>query len=673
MKNLLPLLILLLAVIPAFSQEESDPPVPLSYSNISYDEEGRLFIEIQGRKIYENLSEPFISVDMMTGKPTGTKKGIALDFGNINLEGSIYYGFIPYGDSKHPQPVYFHSSAPISEGKAFIEISPNMSGRYDMINWEENEKGTIGYRIISYNGYFIYDGIISFKGKGPFVVAPTIIEGPFVNLLKHNEVSISFTTNMEISPSVGIIKAGEDGGTENVDEAVGAGIDGAAEGTAGTKVSATYGNGTEEGKTDINIFKGVKAKVHEIKIEGLEPSTDYRYIIYYGDDTREYSFRTAPEPGSRTSFTFAYASDSRSGSGGGERDMYGANFYIMKKIMALAMYKNSAFVQFTGDLVNGYHEWKQHIDLEYANWKRAVQPYGAYFPIYVGMGNHEALTRTFSSGEAYNISIDRFPFDTESAESAFARNFVMPRSDLLSEDGAIYDPSESTTDFPSYSENVYHYIYDNVAVVVLNSNYFYAPSTNLISISSGGLHGYIMDRQLEWLGRTIAGLEADPDVDHVFITVHTPVFPNGGHVQDDMWYGGNNQYRPYVAGKALEKGIIERRDQLLDIIVNKSKKVIAVLTGDEHNYARTEINPDMVIYPETYFSRKIKLSRTIYQINNGAAGAPYYAQEETPWTPWVSGFTTQNALVFFHVKGDEIEMEVLNPDTLEEVDRLRLR
>ena len=107
--------------------------------------------------------------------------------------------------------------------------------------------------------------------------------------------------------------------------------------------------------------------------------------------------------------------------------------------------------------------------------------------------------------------------------------------------------------------------------------------------------------------------------------------------------------------------------------MNKTRKTIAILTGDEHNYARTEVGPETNIYPETYLPQRIELSRTIYQINNGAAGAPYYAQEQTPWTPKVSGFTTQNALVFFHVDGKSIEMEVLNPDTLEEVDRLKLR
>jgi phosphodiesterase/alkaline phosphatase D-like protein len=139
-----------------------------------------------------------------------------------------------------------------------------------------------------------------------------------------------------------------------------------------------------------------------------------------------------------------------------------------------------------------------------------------------------------------------------------------------------------------------------------------------------------------------------------------------------MWYGGVNDYRAYVEGKRLTKGIIERRDDILEILVNQSTKVRAILTGDEHNYCKTEIGPETNRYPEVYLAPKIELKRTIYQINNGAAGAPYYAQEETPWTPFTSGFTTQNALVLFHVDGTNVQMEVLNPDTLEKVDELKL-
>ena len=183
-----------------------------------------------------------------------------------------------------------------------------------------------------------------------------------------------------------------------------------------------------------------------------------------------------------------------------------------------------------------------------------------------------------------------------------------------------------------------------------------------------------MDIQLQWLQTVIEEYENNSNIDHIFLTQHTPAFPNGGHVHDDMWYNGNNQYRPWISGKPLPKGIIERRDEYLDIIVNKSEKVIAMFTGDEHNYCRTTISPEMLRYPETgYFLPKTELSRTIYQINNGAAGAPYYAQQETPWTEHVAGFTTQNALVLIHIEGERVELEVLNPDTLEEIDRLILR
>ena len=106
--------------------------------------------------------------------------------------------------------------------------------------------------------------------------------------------------------------------------------------------------------------------------------------------------------------------------------------------------------------------------------------------------------------------------------------------------------------------------------------------------------------------------------------------------------------------------------------MNKSSKTRAILTGDEHNYAKTEVGPETLIYDDKWEMEKLELTRTIYQINNGAAGAPYYAQEKTPWTPWVTGFTTQNALVIFNVEGDSISMEVLNPDTLEKVDELKL-
>ena len=68
----------------------------------------------------------------------------------------------------------------------------------------------------------------------------------------------------------------------------------------------------------------------KIPVSGLTADTEYAYQVAVGKSMLDFSFRTAPAPGTRKPFSFSYASDSRSGNGGGERDLWGANFYIMK-------------------------------------------------------------------------------------------------------------------------------------------------------------------------------------------------------------------------------------------------------------------------------------------------------------------------------------------------------
>jgi hypothetical protein len=375
--------------------------------------------------------------------------------------------------------------------------------------------------------------------------------------------------------------------------------------------------------------------------------------------------------GSRKPFVFAYASDSRNGQGGGERNLYGANAYIVNRIMALNKRENVAFMQFSGDLIDGYLTHKGETNLQYANWKRALEPFNHSMPVYVAMGNHEALGYAFKKDKNY-VMLDGFPFESESAEAIFQSNFCNPESGLISEDGAEYDPDPNNQDFPSYKETVFSYQYGNVAMVVLNSNYWYAPFLEQHPETGGNLHGYIMDNQLKWLESELQKLEANSSVDHIFLTLHTPFFPNGGHVADDMWYKGNNDPRATIAGKPVKVGIIERRDQLLHLLVNKSQKVRAILTGDEHNYAKTQVGPATAKYPLKWPLEKLELKRSIWQINNGSAGAPYYAQEKTPWSNMVSNFSTQNVNVLFYVSGKQIEMRVINPLTFETLDELKL-
>ena len=570
--------------------------IPKSYSHIKY-KKGVMGV-VKDKEFYpEEVSNPIYTyTNIAQAGINGTDDGIDIDFHNENINGHIDYGLIKIQNIKYPLPVYFKRNTPVIKGKAHINLS-KLGGKYDFINWEDTKKMRLGYRYINEKGKTIYDGHINLKinGKGEFEEDVYLIDGPFVNQVTDKGTIISFNTNKNVQAQVRI---------------------------------------GEQVFSDI-----VPTKHHEISITGLKPQTSYNYTLLYEDWKEHYQFTTAPKKGCRSAFTFAYASDSRAGRGGGERDLFGVNAYVMKKMLMFAAYKDAAFFQFTGDLMTGYNGSNDKQKLQLLNWKRVAENYWHYRPVYLGMGNHESVERIFKrtdyKGHSYylgHLFVDKFPFDKYSAEKTFADCFTMPVSDLKSEDGSIYDPSRKSEDFPSYQENVYDYTYGNLAMIVMNSDYWYASSTNDIPLTSGNVHGYIMDNQLAWLKKTMAKYEADKDIDHIIVTIHTPAFPNAGHKGDDMWYDGNNEIRPYIAGKPVEKGIIERRDEFLDILVNQSKKFVVLLTGDEHNYSRLVVDKNTTIYPKNWTGKKLVLKRPFMQITNGSAGAPYYSLEKLPWT-----------------------------------------
>jgi hypothetical protein len=615
------------ALVPSHASSTAIPRVVAGVTRTPQD--GLVFQATGQPPAAETYRPPMWTVAQVRGNPRGTENGIAFDFGKPDFAGTLVFGLIPYHDTKYPQPV-FRTTTPITAGKAEINIKTSITDRYDMVGWQKSGTGVLGYRIISQAGAMIYDGRVRFRysGTGLFQVDVTMVEGPFVGNVEPRQAVISFLLDRP-EPCAVVV-----------------------------------------GELTIPCKEG--AARQEITVDNLKPATQYAYKVQYGANEEAYGFRTAPEPGSRKPFVSAYASDSRGGQGGGERNFNGPNAYIVRRLMAVTAARGAAFMQFTGDLVSGYVTSPDQLVYELANWKRAIEPQAHWMPVYTGVGNHEAVLRDFSGPGARPVRLARFPYETESSEAIFARELVNPENGPASEDGAVYDPDPASTDFPLYERNVFWYQYDNAAVVVLNSNYWFTPSVAAVPESGGNLHGYLMDQQLAWLEKTLDGLERNKTIDHVFLTVHTPMFPNGGHVGDAMWYGGNNAPRATVAGKPVAKGIIERRDDLLRLI-QQHPKVLAVLTGDEHNYNKTRLDRTVAIYPETWTGSKVQITRPFWQINNGAAGAPYYAQEQTPWSAAVSGFSTQHAICLFMVEGRKVRLETVNPETLEVIDRAVLR
>lgn len=631
MRKTLPLLLLFSSATWLVAQPLT---VPAAYGPLRIHADGTLTSESPEKKpLTLRRKEPVYTLAGVTPTVRGEKHGLRFVFSAKRLrKGRLTYGLMPYGQHRYPATVLrFEVSIDSATGEAFLPLKKNLEGGYDHTGALKKGFGVIGYRLTDAKGMIVYEGKQAFAcSEQGFEPRPTILRGPFISQLQHDQAVIWYETS---EPVFTIIK------TDQAED---------------------------------TFFSRTRHLRHEVTLANLTADTEYGYTVSCDSAHLRFSFRTPPPPGAQTPFTFAYASDSRSGYGGGERNIFGTNAQIMARIGALAAKEGAAFVQFTGDLADGYVSDPDEMRLQLVNWIHAVEPFWHYLPFHVGMGNHESVG--WYADSARWIVADGFPYETHSGEAVFAEVFAHPLNGPQSEDGSKYDPDPYRRgDFPSYRENVYHYQYGNTAMIVLNSDYWYAPLLHRTRHIGGNLHGYLMDEQMRWLRTTLADMEADSTIEHIFVTVHTPPFPNGGHVKDCMWYGGNNEHRPYIAGRPVDKGIIERRDDLLDLCANLSSKVVGFLCGDEHNYNRMRIEEATPRYPENWDKPRLILRRPLWQIINGAAGAPFYGQDPTPWADWVEGFTVQNALCLFDIDGPRIRMRVINPDTLEELDRADLR
>ena len=625
--------------------------VPSVYTNIELNESGQLTaITTDGKRLTLRSEAPVHTIEQMSGNIQGVDDGFVMTFvdpdHDLTLRGGVVFFALIDTRQRLPKAMFRPSTKIDDQGRARINVVKELSGEKDFTDWADTGHGHIYYRVQAPSGELVYDGMFAFhadSAKGPFHVLKGSLEnGPFVERVTPESATISFNTREPVKAKVEVV-----------------------------------GHGTVE---------TVEGLFHVADIKGLKSNTRYEYRVSTDDDMLSGTFTTALVKGDRKPFMFAFGSDSRAGIDSGERHEQGVNQYILQRAMALVLQQQASFLQFTGDMINGYNNSVGVQQYQFDGWKRAVSPFAAHLPMYTAPGNHEVVLYTFDDGTKDGVEIERFPFDTDGSEAVFRSRFHNFTNGPKSEDGTALDPNPNQIDFPDYAQTVYSYTWGNVGVVVMNSDYLYSPylSDTGDRRFGGNIHGYIMDNQAEWMKATLKKFEQDADIDHVFVTFHTPMFPNGGHVQDDMFYNGDNRPRPVIAGKPAKLGIIERRDELLRSILD-AKKVVAILTGDEHNYSRVLVQPGMPIYAKNGFmpANPVQITRELHHITNGAMGAPYYALQDAPWHegydrkthtgPYLKKFTTRFAVNFFHVDGKSLRMTVMDPQTLELIEEVTLR
>jgi hypothetical protein len=288
-------------------------------------------------------------------------------------------------------------------------------------------------------------------------------------------------------------------------------------------------------------------------------------------------------------------------------------------------------------------------------WKQALAGFWRSNPVYPAMGNHETLLNVFDDNSAGGLSLDKWPYETDSAEAVFAQEFYNP----------LNGPPVSDPRRPTYKENVYEFQYGPVLCIAFNNNYWWTTNEK-ISEYGGSPEGYIMEDQLQWVEEALADAETDPTIKYIVLFAQEPVFPCGGHVGDSMWWDGDNNLRAhtFTDGEVVPdgEGMIDVRNRFWGAIANSSK-VAAVLAGDEHEYHRLLVDsktPVGVMPADDtdgdgvldQYSPNPDFKYPVWQLTAGTAGAPYYAREETPWEPVM--LSSQHGYILFKADSEKI-------------------
>lgn len=508
----------------------------------------------------------------------------------------VYYGvFEP--DQLLQEPRYRRAVKEDLDGKhkkhkVTIDLKSLMNPVIDVANLADNQGGIIAYRIEIYNPKraqsWAYNGRFAFQNNE---IVPVITQGPFVDQITDNSAVISWDTDL---PVRGIVHTDGKSFVESGDK-----------------------NGTH----------------FEVNITDLKPNEKYLYEVEISADnhtsrTREFYFKT---PGKDLdSFSFAVMGDSRVGVGGGERQLGGVNFRVVSRFTQDAFNRGIDFFIHTGDMVNGNTTSSKDLEMQLDAYKNAMEPVGHYIPFYEVMGNHELTLDIYKDGSRSGLKFDKT--GENSSEACFARAFVNPTN----------GPAMESFGTPSYSESVYHFDYGHCRFIVFNNNYWFS---NRPEEWGGNLEGYVLDEQFHWLLQTFLKAGKDDSIEQIYLFAQEPMFPNGGHVGDGMWYNGGD---PERNGGIDRRYVVERRDKIWEAFCATGKAVAANF-GDEHCYHRTLITSRI----------NHSFKQPVWQIVSGGAGAPFYMQEEgLPWTQDVKKFSTQSHYTLFRVDGSRVTLNV---------------
>ncbi len=450
------------------------------------------------------------------------------------------------------------------------------------------EGGTLAYRLELFDprkgaAQFI-DRHFSFRvDHDQFRKAPTILEGPFLTQIGVDSAVVWWVTD---TPTRGEVRLGNGAATPS---------------------------------------ENALASRHVVRLHGLSANTNYSYqVINTSADSdvrsRNHTLRTAPR---EAEFSFVFTCDGRTGGlGGGDTALEGINGLSARALcLQMARHEPHLFI-FTGDLINGYTTREDDFRAQLRSWKRIHGPFLHEVALYTGMGNHESLINIFEDGTQTDKQGE------QSAEFVFASEFMNPMN----------GPEPERPGLPPYKGNVYSFDYAGCHFTQLNSDYWYSSRPQQ---HAGNPFGRLLPGQLDWLEKDLKAARS-AGTRHIFVFVHEPAFPNGGHMQDSLWDGGKPEG-------------VRARDRFWSIVSQADAR--AVFSGHEHNYSRTLIDDKTPVHFDGMANPDF--AKPTWQITQGAAGAPFYPRDYTaPWVKNVKKFVAHTwSYCLVQVRGPRVSVE----------------
>jgi len=587
------------------------------------------------------------------------KQGLAIDLTFISalldgreidsskIYGRVYSGPYPF-ESSESKILYRFMGHPalIKAGYTELPVADFFKDRYNSEDWTDTASLSVRFELflaqdaedISLGSY--ETRIRVRKSKRGFRRLPSLTEGPLIHLATSKDPS-SLQVSLRTDAPVGVELRLDDG----------------------------------------RSFMSNKGLAHNIQVTGLAPSTDYPYqILIHGEPAFPMrTLRTAPKASDQQPIRFAFFADTREGFGEGpgvgDRALMGVNVDMVERLTVLLEQEKPDFLVIGGDLAFGYTSLVEDLRMQFRALKSALVSFWSERPVYTVMGNHDAVVDLYNDGTRHGIRLDRQPYSTESSEAVFASEFINPSNGPVAKDAQR----------PTYNENVFSFIYGGVKIIVTNTNYW---SSNRVSTFGGNPEGYLLDDQMDWIGREVNEAESDPSIKAIVIVGHEPVFPNGGHIHDAMWWGGDNSVRPAKfdpdSGGAIAfgRGIIERRNELIEIMTS-SKKVAAFISADEHSFHKLRLTDDVPTHTDPKLNAKVQ--RPIWFLSSAGGGASYYSEQPTLWNDYWKTcqpnaeirkpnyyYSSQPHVLLFELDGDSLAMKVVSAygETIDEIKNL---